>query len=88
MQNKDKIAIMDLLLEQISLRTEDLKSVPKMIGSLNKVVGLNGFKKAEIGTPVFDTGDRYMIMLESLNGKISVEVTYYKETLSPSVDFI
>jgi hypothetical protein len=79
---------MDLLLEQISLRTEDLKSVPKMIGSLNKVVGLNGFKKAEIGTPVFDTGDRYMIMLESLNGKISVEVTYYKETLSPSVDFI
>jgi len=43
---------------------------------------------AEIGTPIFDTGDRYLLMLESLDGKTNVEMTYYKETLKSSINFI
>jgi len=83
----DKERIFDLLIEQLSRYQED-KSLPKMIGTLNKQVGIKGFKIAEIGTPVFDTNDRYLVMLESLDGKTNVEMTYYKETLKTSINFI
>lgn len=62
-------------------------SVPKMVGMLNKAQGLNGFKPAEVGTPVFDAGDKYFLMFESLDGKRNVEVSYYKDTLGPVIDF-
>ncbi len=84
----DKERIFDILVENLNRHQEDNTSVPKMIGTLNRRIGLNGFKIAEVGTPVFDSGDRYLVMLESLDGKINVEMTYYKETLKTSIDFI
>lgn len=88
MDNAQKIEGFNLILDFISRYQEANTAVPKMIGTLNKAVGQNGFKKAEIGTPVFDTGDRYLVMLESLDGKTNVEVTYYKDTLRPVINFI
>jgi hypothetical protein len=88
MKNEDKIRIFDLLVEQLSRYQDDKQLTPKMVGMLNKRVGLNGFKVAEVGTPIFDTGDRYLLMLESLDGKTNVEMTYYKETLKSSINFI
>ncbi len=87
-QLADKERIFDLLVEQLSRYQDDKQLMPKMVGMLNKQVGLNGFKVAEIGTPIFDTGDRYLLMLESLDGKTNVEMTYYKETLKSSINFI
>ena len=87
-QLADKERIFDLLVEQLSRYQDDKQLMPKMVGILNKRVGLNGFKVAEVGTPIFDTGDRYLLMLESLDGKTNVEMTYYKETLKSSINFI
>ena len=87
MKDSDKLELMDLILRFVGDRTEDKTISPKNIGTLNKPTGLNGFKRAEIGTPVFDDGIRYFIMLESLDGKRNLELTYYKESLKSSIDF-
>jgi len=65
----------------------DINNVPIMVGTLNKAQGLNGFKKADIGHPVFEFKDRYIIYLESYDGKTTVAVPYYKETLGPVINF-
>lgn len=39
--------------------------VPELIGELKKAFGLNGFEKAEIGHPVFQLRDRYILFLKS-----------------------
>lgn len=88
MTPEDKIQVFDLFVEHLSRFSENKAVAPKNIGTLNKAQGLNGFKPAEVGTPVFDSGDRYFIMLESLDGKRNVEMSYYKETLKPVIDFI
>ena len=87
MTNEDKIKLVDLIIDFMSNRTEDKTIVPKNIGTLNIPLGINGYKVAEIGTPIFETHDRYLVMLESLDGKRNVEMTSYKETLKPSIDF-
>lgn len=88
MKDKEKLQLANMILEFFSnTGKETSNDVPKMVGTLNKVWGLNGFKKAEIGNPVFNKGDRYVIYLESLDGKTSVEVPFLKETLSPAIDF-
>jgi hypothetical protein len=88
MDDKLKLKLFDQFLDMISIhqKTESV-FVPRQIGTLNKIIGQNGFKKAEPKTPVFDLGDRYMIMMESLDGKRNVEVTYYKETLKDAINF-
>jgi len=88
MKNEDKIRLAELVLSFVSSLTEDKTISPKMIGKLNKSTGINGFKIAEIGTPVFDDGNRYFIVLESLDGKRSLEIPYYKDSLKASIDFI
>lgn len=45
--------------------SEDLTHVPVMIGTLKSKQGIKGFIVAEIGHPVFETKDRYIIYLES-----------------------
>lgn len=84
-EQKDKL--ISMIETYIDSTKEDLKIAPKMIGTLNKVIGINGFKKAEIGSPIWDSGDRYFIMLENIEGTRSLEVAYYKDTLSPFIDF-
>lgn len=43
--------------------TED---TPILIGTLTKRQGINGFEVAEVGHPVFEYKDRYIIFLKSL----------------------
>lgn len=88
MKDADKIKLVDSILKGVQEQQEDKHISPKMIGHLNIVFGLNGFKKADIGTPVFDSGDRYFIMLETLDGKKCLEVTFYNDTLKSSIDFL
>jgi hypothetical protein len=87
MQQKDMIQLAEIILAFMADKQEASKEVPQMIGRLNQVLGINGFKKCEVGTPVFDIGDKYMVLFESLDGKISVEVKYYKNTLASSINF-
>ena len=87
MTDNDKIRGFDLFINFMNQFTEDPIITPKMIGRLNKPQGINGFKVAEIGTPVFDNGVKYFIMLESLDAKRNLEVGYYKESLKSSIDY-
>jgi len=85
----DKVKGFDLILNYLNEFTQTSgKPTVYMVGSLNKAQGINGFKKAEIGTPVFETDGKYFIMLESLDGKRNLEVFYYKDSLAPVIDFI
>ena len=76
--------------------TQTSEDMPIMIGTLNKVSGVIGFKRAEIGHPVFSYKDRYIIYLESNNEMkignemklFTVAIPYYKESLSPSINFL
>lgn len=87
MNDKYKIALANLILDFLKDSGGKSKDLPIMIGTLNKSQGINGFKKAEVGNPVFLLGDRYVIFLESLDGKTSVEIPYHKETLKPFIQF-
>ena len=66
---------------------EENEVVPIQIGTLKITQGINGFKKAEPGHPVFDFNNRYVIFLESLDGSVTTAVTYYYETLKPLINF-
>lgn len=100
MTKEEKIRLVDSLLSNIkqSLNSNDY---PVLIGTLNKRQGINGFEVAEVGHPVFEYKDRYIIYLESqhplvekVHGKeltvekYTIKVPYYKETLTPLIDFI
>lgn len=41
-------------------------NTPILIGTLNERQGLNGFEIAEVGHPVFEFKDRYVIFLKAL----------------------
>lgn len=87
MNDKEKIQFANTILSMLKESKGDTVQNPKMIGTLNKAQGIKGFKTAEVGNPVFLKGDRYIIYLESLDGKTNIEVPYYKETLSKVIDF-
>jgi len=97
MTDNDKIKLVDRIIEMIGNQSQG-EDMPVMIGTLNKKQGLNGFYPAEVGHPVFEHKDRYIIYLESitpdkisLHGKglqykhFKVAVPYYKNTLSPFI---
>ncbi len=85
MKDREKIALVDKLLEAIQENSPGTKPL-KCVGTLNRVLGINGHKKAEPGTPVYEKADRYVVYLETLDGKNVVEVLYYKETLAPVIN--
>lgn len=87
MKDKQKIALAELIINYFASMKDDDVALPKFIGTLNKKWGLNGFKPAEPGTPVFELSGKYFFTLESLDGKRSVEVPFTKETLHPAIDF-
>lgn len=80
MTNKDKIALVDRLLEELKEEAGG-KQVRNMVGTLTRPQGLKGFHKCDIGHPVFQKDDRYVLYMESIDGKTVVEVPYYIETL-------
>ena len=59
-----------------------------LVGHLNKVFGYEGYKPVEIGTPVYETKDRYYFEIETLNGKIKNIQKFYKEDLYKCINFI
>lgn len=85
MTEKQKIQLADIVLSFISEHA-NREEIPVRVGTLNKKQGLNGFKPAEIGHPVFEFRDRYIIYLESNDGSITVSVPYFKETLRGSIN--
>ncbi len=87
MTDKQKIQLADVILNYLQDLQENTKETPKMIGVLNKETGIKGFKTADIGTPIFDRGDKYFIILETLDGKDNLQVSYYKDTLKPNINF-
>ncbi len=77
------------------------EDIPIMVGTLNTPTGIRGFELAEVGHPVFEYKDKYVIYLESKTpDKIvspnknveykdfKVAISYYKNTLKLSIDFI
>ncbi len=64
------------------------KDMPIMVGTLTKAQGIKGFDKAEIGHPVFEFKDKYILFLQSEGCKTEIQVSYYKDTLKPVIDFL
>jgi hypothetical protein len=87
MNDKEKIDLMDYIIKYMQEKVTS-QDIPIMVGLLNKETGVIGFKKADIGHPVFEFKDRYIIYLESNDGKTTISVPYYKETLKNYIDFM
>lgn len=87
MTDKEKIQLADIVLRYLEDIKEN-KSIPVQIGTLKKAQGIKGFKLAEIGNPVYEYEDRYIIYMESIDGKTVVDTRYYKETLGPIIEMI
>jgi hypothetical protein len=66
--------------------TEENQNLEREIGTLNKPYGIIGYKQAEVGHPVFETKDRYVIYLkhETLP---EVRVPFYKDTFRRCINF-
>lgn len=86
MTDSQKISIINQILDLIS--TTDKEALPVLVGTLNSAQGIVGFKVAEIGHPIFEFRDKYIIYLERNDGKLTVEVPYYKESLSPKINYL
>jgi len=86
MTNEQKVAIIDQVINLIN--QADKESLPIMVGTLTRPFGLNGFKMAEVGHPVFDFNNRYFVYLERDDGKLTVEVPFYHDTLKEFIKFL
>jgi hypothetical protein len=60
-------------------------NIPILVGTLTKPTGIKGFDTTEVGHPVFELKDRYIIYLT--NQITTVAIPYYKETLRPHINF-
>lgn len=87
MTNEQKIELANAIIDLMSGYSNS-KDFPIKTGELNKAQGIKGFKTAEIGHTVFEYKDRYIIYLESNDGKTTISVPYYKEDLKRVIDFI
>ena len=85
MQDAQKIAIIDQIINLIS--QADKESLPVMVGTLSKPFGINGFQTAEIGHPVFDFNGKYILYLVRNDGKLTVEIPFYHESLKEFINF-
>ncbi len=86
MDNKNKIELAELVLRFINERAEP-EDTPTLIGTLKEPNGLNGFKPTYEGYPVFEYKGRYILYLESLDGKNVVTVPFNKDSLKPKINF-
>ena len=77
--------VLDLFGVSVSL---PMVEQPILIGHLNKILGYNGFNKIEIGTPVYSFKDRYYFEMTPINGGKVVIQKFYKDTLTPCIDFV
>lgn len=92
MEDSKKIALLEKIVSLVK-ETQTSDDMPIMIGTLNKSEGVIGFEPAEIGHPVFEYRDRYIIYLKSKtvlsNTKehFTVAIPYYKESLKPAINY-
>lgn len=86
MTNEQKIQLADLIISFLSERTSK-QDMPILVGILLSRQGIKGFQVADIGHPVFEYRDRYLIYVDSLDGKTKVCIPFYKETLSKVISF-
>lgn len=59
----------------------------KLIGTLTKTFGYNGFQLIEIGTKVFEINDRYCFEMNHLNSNKKSIQKFYKEDLKAHIKF-
>lgn len=59
-----------------------------LIGHLNKADGRNGYKPIPIGTPVYEEAGTYHFDMELESTGAIHKLKFYKESLSPIIDFI
>ena len=78
MTDKDKIELADYILNFVA-RNSQSEDTPIMVGTLNKPYGFNGFKRAEIGTPVFKHKGEYIVYFETINGDKGISVRFGKK---------
>ena len=86
MTDKDKVELMDYIIRYLESKVTS-EDMPVMVGTLSLPQGVKGFKTAEVGHPVFEFKDRYMLYLESNDGKTTVSIPYYKDSLKPVIKF-
>jgi len=79
MNNKQKVELFDKIYELLKEETKS-SNILQCAGTLTRAQGINGFKLCDIGTPVFEKGDKYVLFMETLDGKTVVEVPYNKES--------
>lgn len=83
-----KIRDIDTALHLLGVESDESEQpAMKMVGNLKTVFGLNGYDKAEIGHPVYEKGDRYVIFLTSEKYP-ALEVPFYKQHLHKHIEFI
>lgn len=88
MTDKEKIHFADAIITLLSQYSQESKiAALQPIGRLTSRQGIKGFKVAEPGDIVFKKSDRYVLVLESLDGKTSVEIPYNIEILKPHIKF-
>lgn len=65
-------------------------TTPILVGYLNKKFGYQQYEPIEIGTPVYETRDRYFFKMKLIRKGITHihRQNFYKETLKPCIDFI
>ncbi len=85
---QDKAKAYDQIIAIIGGVSESKDTAMKCVGHLTKKQGIKGFKPMEIGEPVFELNDRYILVMETLDGKNSAQVPYYKEALAPYVELL
>jgi len=83
--DKEKVAKYDQIAAILATIEEDNRAM-KVYGTLSRKLGIKGFQKAEVGEYVYQKGDRYIIVMETLDGKDSAEIPYYINTLQPYID--
>lgn len=64
MTESDKIRLANIVVEFLS-SIKQSNDTPIMVGTLIKRQGIKGFKVADVGHPVFEFKDRYIIYVQS-----------------------
>lgn len=87
MNDKEKVDLADYIIQYMQERVTS-NDMPIMVGTLNTPTGINGFKPAEVGHPVFEYKEKYIIYLERNDGAMTSIIPYRKESLKPHINFV
>jgi hypothetical protein len=78
--------IQNLYEETVISPTKKAEVEDVLVGHLNHPQGIKGFDVAEIGHPVFERGDRYVIYIKNEN--TSTSLSYYKDDFKKVINFL